>query len=350
MLLGTAVGDALGLPAEGLRPTTIKALGWHRWRHRLLAGRGMLSDDTEHSAAAARSLLEHPADADAFARALARRLRWWIAALPAGVGLATARAIFKLWLGWPPGRSGVWSAGNGGAMRCAIIGAYFFDQPEQRRAFIERSTRLTHTDPRALTGALAVGLAAAHACGGESPCAALPELARLAPEDRRWAELMQTLERGLDAGWQVGELARELGLERGVTGFVYHTVPVALYAWLRHGEDFVVALTSVLDCGGDTDTVGAITGAICGAAVGEGGIPPGWIEGIVDAPLGPPQLRQLADALAAARVGQGGPAPSWRWWLVPPRNAVFLCVVLAHGLLRLLPLVLRRRLWRGSGG
>ena len=41
-------------------------------------------------------------------------------------------------------------------MRSAIIGAYFADDPGMRRAFVSAATRLTHTDPKAGTAALAV--------------------------------------------------------------------------------------------------------------------------------------------------------------------------------------------------
>jgi hypothetical protein len=53
------------------------------------------------------------------------RLRGWLLSLPAGIGFATLRAILKLWLGFPLNRSGVYSAGNGPAMRVAVIGAFF---------------------------------------------------------------------------------------------------------------------------------------------------------------------------------------------------------------------------------
>ncbi len=76
ILLGTAVGDALGLPAEGLSPQRRQRLMAGDWRHRFLFGRGMLSDDTEHALFVAQSLLRHPADADAFQRRLAWHLRW----------------------------------------------------------------------------------------------------------------------------------------------------------------------------------------------------------------------------------------------------------------------------------
>ena len=62
--------------------------------------------------------------------------------------MATARACLKLWLGFSPERSGVYSAGNGPAMRSALIGAYFCEDQDMIERFVTASTRLTHTDPR----------------------------------------------------------------------------------------------------------------------------------------------------------------------------------------------------------
>jgi ADP-ribosylglycohydrolase len=83
-LLGTAVGDSLGLPAEGLSPQRIRRRWPDGWRQRFLFGRGMVSDDTEHTLMVAEALLSNPQDAEAFQRALAWKLRWWFLALPAG--------------------------------------------------------------------------------------------------------------------------------------------------------------------------------------------------------------------------------------------------------------------------
>ena len=62
-LLGCAVGDAIGLPYEGLsKRRGIRLLGAPD-RHRFLFGRGMVSDDTEHTCMVAMALCQHPADA-----------------------------------------------------------------------------------------------------------------------------------------------------------------------------------------------------------------------------------------------------------------------------------------------
>lgn len=119
ILLGTAVGDSLGLPAEGLSARRIKRRWPGPWRHRFVCGQGMVSDDTEHTVFVAQCLAESPDDSEDFQRKLAWKLRLWLFCLPAGIGFATLRAILKLWLGFPPSRSGVFSAGNGPAMRSA---------------------------------------------------------------------------------------------------------------------------------------------------------------------------------------------------------------------------------------
>src|SRR5579862_3728878 len=156
LLLGAAVGDALGLPAENLSAEKIRKRWNGEWKMRFAFGKGMISDDTEHILLVAQALLAHPEDSDAFQRALAWKLRWWFAGLPGGVGLATAKACLKLWVGFPPGRCAVVSAGSGPAMRSAVIGAYFAEKPEKMREFVLVSSRLTHRSWQAETAALAV--------------------------------------------------------------------------------------------------------------------------------------------------------------------------------------------------
>ncbi|EIP98931.1 ADP-ribosylglycohydrolase [Opitutaceae bacterium TAV1] len=336
VLLGTAAGDALGLPAEGLAPLKIAARWKGRWKHRFIAGRGMISDDTEHASMVAQSLLGNPNDAAAFQSILAWKFRWWLAGLPAGVGLATARAIFKLWIGFPPDRSGVVSAGNGPAMRSAVIGVFFAEDSILRRQFVEASTRLTHTDPRALIGALAVAEIAAWACSTQNtpPLAVLGNLS----DHPEWRHLVNEMEAACRENLDVQAFAARLGLAKGVSGYVFHTVPVALYAWWRHRGDFRGALEAALDCGGDTDTVGAITGALMGADLGEDAIPDDLIVGIADWPRTPKWLRRLADRLArqSATSEALGSVPLF-WPALPLRNLGFLIAVLVHGFARLLP-------------
>jgi len=334
LLLGLAVGDALGLPAEGMRPQRIRKR-WHGvWKHRLVFGRGMISDDTEHALFTAQALLAHGNDVDAFGRSLAWKLRWWLLSLPAAIGFGTLRACVKLWLGVVPSRSGVWSAGTAPAVRAAVIGACFGDDAETLERVVRASTLLTHTDPKALTGALAV----AHLAARTDGCEVFERLESIAPDDDDWCGRIATMRKAHDARLSVTDFAREICRGDGVSGYVYETVPVAVYAWLRHPGDFRAALTSALNCGGDTDTVGAIVGALAGATVGEAGIPREWIDGICDWPRSVAVLREAAERLSVWKSEGRTPGPV-RYFrpAVLPRNLFFLTVVLCHALRRLLP-------------
>lgn len=338
VLLGTAVGDSLGLPAEGMSRRRIRARWGGVWRHRFLFGHGMVSDDTEHTLFVAQSLLTHPNDPIAFQRCLAWKLRLWLLGLPAGIGLATLKAILKLWVGISPSRSGVWSAGNGPAMRSAIIGAYFADDPAKRRAFVSSSTRLTHSDPKAEAAALAVAEAAAWAVNQNEPIEQwLTHLSGLSC-DEEWIVICGKLAGALASAKSVEEFADSLGLQKGVTGYAYHSVPVALYAWLRHPNDFRQALEAALDCGGDTDTVGAIVGAIVGAKVGKEGLSPEFTAGICEWPRSISLLEQIAARLAQQKDSAPALGPVRYFWPgLILRNLLFLLVVLIHGFRRLAP-------------
>ncbi len=338
LLLGTAVGDALGLPVEGLSRRRIHR--WHggEWRHRFALGRGMTSDDTDHAFLVAQALLRHPDDAEQFQRCLAWKLKFWLASLPAGVGLATLKSILKLWLGFPPHKSGVFSAGNGPAMRSAILGAFFAGQPDRLGKYVHVCTRLTHTDPRAEHAALAIAQAAAWIITHQRSIAGLLDCLRQQAVDPEWRVFLDKLAAALQAGRTTPDFAAELGLEKGVTGYCYHTVAVALFACLRHPDDFRRSLEGALDCGGDTDTVGAILGALAGLIHGPQGIPQEWIGGLIEWPRSPVLLERVAGRLAAHKAGGEKSRPvSYFWPGLIPRNLVFLVLVLGHGFRRLAP-------------
>lgn len=330
-LLGTGVGDAIGLPAEGMSRERI-ARRWTDLQHRFWLGTGMFSDDTEHTLMVASAIVLHRDDVEAFQQCFGWKLRWWLLGLPAGVGLSTAKAILRLWLGWPASRSGVFSAGNGAAMRSAIIGVVFREDTGKRRALVEGCARITHTDPRAVEAALLVAEAAAQA-SMHSPTTsvfeALTPLVVSSEMQSHWASLRHSLDERLS----VGDFAQRIGCKHGVSGFAPHTVVVAIYSWLRHRDDFAEAIRAVIWCGGDTDTVAAITGALCGAELGEQAIPKDWLDGINEWPRSIRHIRQLASAL---EQGHAKP-PRICWPVLPLRNLFFLLVVLLHGFRRLLP-------------
>lgn len=343
VLFGTAVGDAIGLPREGLSERrAIQLFGEPPLRHRFFLGRGLTSDDTEHTCMAAQALLASHGNPDRFTRSMAWRLRGWLLGFPAGVGMATARAILKLLVGFPPTRSGVWSAGNGPAMRAAILGVYAANDAEQLRLLVCASTRLTHTDPAAEHGARIVAMAAAYG-SKEGPAAIRADefLARV-QRDMDGAPIVSLLEavvQSIQAGRSFSEYLASVGCERGVSGYINHTVPAAIYCWLRWPGDFRAAVEHVVMAGGDADTTGAIVGALVGATAGVGAIPDEWLDGLIEWPRTSEWMQRLARALADAIENKGtsaSPIPLF-WPGLLPRNLFFLAIVLIHAFRRILP-------------
>jgi len=333
-LLGTAVGDALGLPREGLsRQRAERLFGRGPLSHRFLFGRGLVSDDTEHAAMTAQALLSSSGDEAAFTRALGWRLRGWLAAMPAAIGWATLRATLRLWVGFSPFRSGVASAGNGPLMRAPILGAALADDPHRLISLVRASTRVTHVDPRAEQAALAIALAAAHGAGGTPDVDVLFDSIRPWITDPSFAGQLERVRDCLAAKDTPAAFAQVLGFEDGVSGFAPDTACAALFCWLRYPARFADAVEAVVRLGGDTDTTGAIVGALAGATLGTGAIPRRWIEGLTDWPLSPAWLERLGQALAGERRAR---VPLF-WPALPLRNLLFGMVAIAHVLRRLLP-------------
>lgn len=339
-LTGMALADALGLPHEGLSPRRARRLFPDVDRFHFLFGRGMFSDDTEHACMTAQALLYSGGDGSRFARSLAWRLRWWLIGCPPAIGFATLKACLKLWLGFSPCHSGVWSAGNGPCMRAPILGVALGDRTELLREVVHCSTRMTHTDPRAEQAALAIAWAAFLSANGVSdPQVVADRLVREVGDPT--GELSQRLRRAADSagsGQPTEAFAADLGLARGVTGYVLQSVPVVIHAWLRFPEGYASAVRSMIRCGGDTDTNAAIVGGIVGARVGVQGIPEAWRAGLAEWPRNLRWIarlgRELAQSLADRQPRRTVPLNPIG---LVSRNIVFAGTVFAHVLRRLLP-------------
>ncbi len=347
-LLGTAVGDSLGLPFEGMAHRRARRIFPEVGRHQFFFSRGMVSDDTEHTCFVAQAISAANGNPDEFERHLAGSLRWWLLGLPGGVGFATLRAILKLWVGFSPQSSGVFSAGNGPSMRSPIVGVVFGSKPDELIEYVKRSTRITHTDPKALFGAVGVALAAHFSANGgdfsgENFVTSLDRLfstglSDIKGDSHEFMDLMVKACQSAGRGESIIEFAASIGCGNGITGYTYHTVPAVIQAWLRHRNDFRSGMEEILKGGGDTDTTGAILGGIIGAGVGKAGIPVEWINGITDWPCNAAWMEKLGHSLHSGISGETSETPGRPFLpLVFLRNLVFLAIVFAHGFRRLAP-------------
>lgn len=207
--------------------------------------------------------------------------------------------------------------------------------------FVRASARITHSDPKAEFGAIAVALAT-HFGRNNAEVDGQQFLEQLeglvGPAGAELVSLLQTVVDSVTSGEPTLRFTASIGLERGVSGYTYHTVPVAIHAWLTNPRDYREAVSTVIQCGGDADTTAAIVGGIIGATTGETSIPSEWLSNICEWPRSIQWMRILGSQLSNSQMEQNPRPPVSNHFLaVLTRNAFFLFVVLFHGFRRLFP-------------
>jgi len=274
-LLGLACGDALGRPvafrsadsitdAHG-RVTEMLADGTHG------QPAGTVTDDTEMALCIARSLVENGAFDG---QDIARRFHEWYEGGPFDVGLMTADALRQYGQGasWRDAGRTVWqhrdegkNAGNGSVMRSAPYAVAFADDPDALERASRLSSRTTHYDPRCAYGCVVLNATiAGFLRDADAPLEAA--LARV--EDEAPAELVEALR-------VVPDRVDDAQLRS--TGYVVHTLQTALHDALT-AESAEEAVVTAVNRGGDTDTVGAVAGAVAGARFGADALPARWLQ------------------------------------------------------------------------
>jgi poly(ADP-ribose) glycohydrolase ARH3 len=303
-LLGLAVGDALGAPYEGLTALDI----FHQFGPPDVVASNpsgdtlYYTDDTEMMVGVAETLAEYGRiDPDALARSFAanyhpergygKGARRIIETIQAGGDWrATAETIF-------PGGS----LGNGAAMRVAPVGLVYCDDHDAVWEQARLSARPTHHHPVGIEAAQVLALAVAMAARAESIdrrefLKAL--LQRAETEEIRWA--LKTAVR-LRRGDSIAVLGHTLEAHRSVV--------TAITAFASAPTDFTFAVGRVIGLGDDTDTLAAMTGALCGAFGGLAAVPAGLVEKLENQDKGREHIRDLAERLYTKFEGRPRVSP-----------------------------------------
>lgn len=288
-LLGTFVGDAVGMPYEGAHPEDIPEQV-EMLEARL--GRGTYTDDTQMMIALAESLLENGrVDEDHLGRT-------FVAAYDPrrGYGSGTEAVLALIRDGVPPTDAalkafdGGGSMGNGAAMRIAPVAVRFAGDQEALLDAVRRSAVVTHAHRLGVDAAAVQATAIAAALRGEDAISAA-HAAASSEELRYWiAEAMKLLaDRPAPS-----VIAAALGT--GATG--PESVPAAIYAAAAN-DTFVDAVSFAVRLGGDTDTIAAMCGAIAGARCGASAIPTRWLDALENGDKGRSHVESLADRLVS---------------------------------------------------
>ncbi len=281
-MLGLAVGDALGMPVEGLtRDEIAGSLGEVREmvappRDHFHCGLspGQYTDDTEQTLILAESIIEAGFfDVERFTSKLALWGRCWTLdpSKNRGVGWTSKTAIQELLRDRPWQEAGLSTPTCGSAMRTAPIGLVYHCNLDLVARYADQQSLPTHSSAGARAGSIAVAVGVALSLLGFAPKRVLEMAATFSERvDRDLGQSLLMAKELLDLD------PPEALAEIGTSPMVAETVPAAFYCHLKFEpeESLVVAASA----GGDTDSIASIAGALAGASRGSGWIPERWLS------------------------------------------------------------------------
>jgi ADP-ribosylglycohydrolase len=281
-LLGLAAGDALGAPAENLTPAEIR----RRWG-RLTEIEGGGTDDTEYAIYAASLLVRHGHDLRAHDVAAAYRAEIIprVSGPMRGAGFSELGTVEALRRGLEPPLTGLvhahgWS--DGLAMRAAPYGIFCPGDPAEAARLVEQDG-LVSGSGEGIVGGRAVAGAVAAAMGGATPDEVVAAALAVIPAESWTARNVVRVRDVLASFPDPGGSELVEALHRAVvvrhypwTDVAPEAVALALAAFLAGGGEVEASVTFGVSLGRDADTIGAIAGAVAGAARGERGVPARW--------------------------------------------------------------------------
>ena len=226
------------------------------------------------------------------------------------VGLPALQASRTAWED-----SGGKAAGNGAVMRCAPLAIRWRHDDAALVRNTVCSAAVTHWDSRCIWSSVFVNLAIASLLR-EPPDDALQLVERAARARKALGDALVPF--GIDApartkvteALDVSHITApdEIGLDGRDMGYTLKAMQVALWC-VHRAADFEEALIAIVSAGGDTDTNGAVAGAVLGARFGLDAIPKRWCDRVAELRVGRTPMEVWADRLIETRIsprsGQG---------------------------------------------
>lgn len=296
-LAGLALGDALGMPTQAMSPEQIRAVygritglvdGDASQPYAPGMPAGSVTDDTEQALLIASLLVRGRGSSSGrvalnaveFAHAL---LAWEDSMIERGsldlLGPSTKAALERVRAGEDPLTVGGAGTTNGAAMRVTPIGiAVSTEDPEAFAEAVWSSCRVTHATRQGFQSAALV--AAAVSMGIDTVRTPSPDLRSLLwkavtyvdslPERGAWTpdpDVVAATRRAMQLAVNPASSSLECLVEQvGTSVASAQAIPMAFALLAR--DPSPQALLDAANIGGDTDTIGAIAGAILGAALG----------------------------------------------------------------------------------
>ena len=294
-MIGCAVGDALGASLEGASPRGALKAGELKFS-------GRWTDDTHMMIGVAESLIANKGfNGEHMAWTFIKN---WEREPWRGYGPGPPRVfrMIKSGIAWNEAAKqlygGMGSFGNGAAMRVAPVGLFYYDDAEKLREIAYKSAEITHTHMLGKEGAALQAYAVALAVKIESESFNPIDFLEKLIEFTRVDAYKEKLERA--KALLKNDDKREVIRSLGNRVEALNSVPTAIYCFAKHHESYAKAVLYAISLGGDTDTIGAMTGAVAGAYHGIENIPNAWKQKLERRDY----IERLADELWKLKNGE----------------------------------------------
>lgn len=261
-ILGAAVGDALGAPVEFMSPQDIAARykgpvrdmvggGAYDWRC------GEYTDDTAMMLCIAESLGDKKT-CDLVD--IAQRFVDWYKSNPKDIGNTTRKALSRISNGASWHDCGIRNPTNGSVMRCAPVSLVYFHDEEALVRFSVEISAITHDHAETKLSCVFINAMIVRLLIGAGKKDAY--------------DYAVAITKDLDPVF-VKKYLRSSYKPDPRKGLAVNTLLLATSSFLS-ASSFEEAVVKAVNLGGDSDTTGAVTGALAGAYFGVSGIPLRW--------------------------------------------------------------------------
>ncbi len=282
LLLGVAIGDALGVPVEFIDRETLRLNPVTDMReygsHQMPAG--TWSDDSSLTFCLAEALTNE-CDLETIAQNMllwARKNYWTARGEVFDIGITTKKAIDQIETGVSPTLSGLtdeFSNGNGSLMRIAPLVFYLMDKPIQKRFEIVRQvSSITHGHVRSVIACFYYVEFARQIIEQNEPLKIYHDLQTRIPNFLH-SIFVQQSEINHFSRLLVDNIYELSENEINSSGYVVDTLEASIWSFLTT-SNFKNAILKAVNLGGDADTTGAVTGGLAGLYHGIKGIPLHW--------------------------------------------------------------------------
>ncbi len=286
LILGGAIGNAMGMPFKNLHWLQVKNLYGeeieffikpHENHLNAPYSPGQYTDETQIMMLTSETIIETgEPDPEKIANKMIEiyENNEWISP-----GRSVLAACKNLKSGKPWKDSGSFRDGSKALAFVPPIVVCFYHDLDKMIEYIKELTRIIYTFPKVIAGGICFGyFLRSLFIKGNTPLEKIVEETAIFMEDidSDYAEIVRWVKKLSE------DNSNEALMQIGTGYSILETLPASIYSFLKYSKDFIDPIKSIVKWGDNSDTTGFLTGTMAGGFLGYEKIPQNMVEKLVD--------------------------------------------------------------------